>query len=153
VLQCFFDPTWSPDGQLIGFDRLTGDADLFGCYGTAQWTIESPTGSGLRGVFGTTSRPDAGYVLAWAHDSMHVLFDNDGNPGVVDVGTGAVTSLVGQLPIAAGPWPEGLPDNTFVASDGHTLLVLGTDGSVLRTVSLQAHDSQEFGASCRLRQP
>src|SRR4051794_15554313 len=117
-------PTWSADGHRIAFGR------------SGQIWVMNEDGSGALAVTAGPGDSDP----TWAPDGMHIAFaHNDVDILVVDLATGAATSLTGGPPFSRRA-PDWSPDGAKIAFEsgspgGTQISTMNTDGSSVTNLS------------------
>lgn len=126
------DPAWSPNGELIAFERKDG-----------LWIVR-PDGSGLWRLSGPPPDIDVGYRPAWSPDSKQVAYTAKSRVYVVDVGAGVARPLTTSLAGEATSQPSWSPDGKRIAYirdrgqgylAGSDVWVVNADGSHDRPVT------------------
>ncbi len=131
-------PKWSPDGQLIAFDRVTGH--------TSDIYLVNPDGSNLHPV---VNGPEDERFLGWAPDGRQISYTVTEQDGqiirVFDLQTGK-SFEAGRLP------PDAM--NAGLSADGKRLLYMNEQGMFLVTMdnsspSLLIANTPTFGKQIR----
>ena len=134
------DPAWSPDGSMLAFESVTGNA--FNLY------VINADGSGVRQLTHSTKHTDV--QPAWSPDGTKIAFsrqDMQGRGGiwVVAVDGSSLVHLTGEA--HQNSHPNWSPDGSTIAFEsdrtgGHDLWLMNADGSNQRPL-LSTPDVQE----------
>jgi Tol biopolymer transport system component len=151
------NPTWSPDGHWIGFERHdSGGADGRGCC-TDTYRVVPATGGEERTVLTIHDGGihDSPGPVFWSPDSTRIAFTTDGRDsrdpllGIVDVRTTAVrrpSPFAFRAPVAWSPDGKHLA----VASAKGLVLLDPTGGQITPLAPPKAGESASFSPDGRL---